>query len=67
MKTAKAFVAALVAGLTAIGTGLDDGHLTSGEIWSAVIAVVVAYGATWTVPNKKEVDPTTKYPLPPIS
>lgn len=51
MKTAKAFVAAAMAGLTALSTGLTDGHLTAHEAVVAVLAALGAYGATWFVPN----------------
>ncbi len=51
MKTAKALVAAAMAGLTALSTGLTDGQLTAQEVVVAVIALVTTYGATWTVPN----------------
>lgn len=51
MKTAKAVVAALVAGLTALSTGLADNHLTSTELIIAAIAVLGSYSATWAVPN----------------
>ena len=51
MKTAKAVVAAVMAGLTALSTGLTDGKLTTTEIVAAVVALLVSYGATWTVPN----------------
>lgn len=51
MKTAKAVVAALMAGLTALSTGLTDGRLTTQEVVVAGIALVSAYAATWTVPN----------------
>lgn len=47
---AKAIIAALVAGLTAVGTSLDGG-LTTGEILTAVVAFLVALGAVYTVPN----------------
>lgn len=51
MKTAKAVVAALMAGLTALSTGLTDGKLTSQEIVVALLALGGAYAATWGVPN----------------
>lgn len=51
MKTAKALVAAGMAGLTAFSTALTDGRITGTEIVVAVLAAVGAYGATWTVPN----------------
>jgi hypothetical protein len=51
MKTAKAVVAAMMAGLTALSTGLTDGKLTAQEAIVAAIALVTTYGATWTVPN----------------
>jgi len=53
---AKAVIAALVAGLTAISTGLVDGGLTWSEGITAVIAFFVALGAVFSVPNR---------PLPP--
>lgn len=67
MKTAKAIVSALAAGLSAIVAGLSDNHLTTAELATAIVAAIAAYGATWTVPNKKEEDVSSKYPLPPIS
>lgn len=51
MKTAKAIVAAVMAGLAALSTGLMDGRLTGTEAVAALLALVGAYGATWTVPN----------------
>jgi hypothetical protein len=51
VKTAKALVAAGMAGLTALSAGLTDGKLTTTEIVVAVLALLGAYGATWTVPN----------------
>lgn len=51
MKAAKAVVAAAMAGLTALSTGLTDGRLTAHELIVAVLAAVGAYGATWFVPN----------------
>jgi len=49
---AKAVIAALIAGLTAISTGLVDGGLTWSEGITAVIAFFVALGAVFTVPNR---------------
>lgn len=51
MKTAKAIVAAAMAGLTALSAGLTDGRLTGTEVAVAVIALLSAYGGTWLVPN----------------
>lgn len=51
MKTAKAVVAAAMAGLTALSTGLTDGTLTGQELVVAALAAVSAYAATWFVPN----------------
>lgn len=51
MKAAKALVAAAMAGLAALSTGLMDGKLTATEVVAALLATLGAYGATWTVPN----------------
>lgn len=48
----KAITAALVAGLTAILTGLDNDVLTKAEWVQAAIAFLVALSAVWAVPNK---------------
>lgn len=53
---AKAVIAALIAGLTAIATGLVGGGLSWSEIITALIAFLVALGAVFSVPNR---------PLPP--
>lgn len=53
MKTvAKAVVGALVAGLSAIATGLGDNILTGQEYVTAAIAFVVAFGVIYQTPNK---------------
>lgn len=54
---AKAIVAALVAGLTAVVTGLDDNALTAREWVTALTAFLVALGATWAIPNAAAEDP----------
>lgn len=51
MKTAKAIVAALMAFLASVSSALTDGKLTTTEAVVALLALVGAYGATWTVPN----------------
>lgn len=51
MKYAKAIVGALVAGLTAIATGLTDDVLTNAEWIAAAIAFLGAGGVVWGVPN----------------
>ena len=48
----KAIVSALVAGLTAIVTGLGDNVLSAQEYVTAVIAFLVALGAVYAVPNR---------------
>lgn len=52
---AKALIGAAVAGLTAIGTALEDGAVSPQEWITAATAVLVAFGAVWVVPNKTEV------------
>jgi len=49
---AKAVIAALIAGLTAIATGLVAGGLSWSEIVTALIAFFVALGAVFSVPNR---------------
>ncbi len=49
----KAIVGAIVAGLTAIVTGLEDGGLSTSEWLTAIIAFLVAGSAVFTVPNIK--------------
>lgn len=51
MKSAKAVVAAAMAGLTALSAGLTDGKLTTTEVIVSVIALVTTFGGVWTVPN----------------
>lgn len=48
---AKAIVAALIAGLTALGTALTDGDLTAAEIVGCIVAALVALGAVYGTPN----------------
>lgn len=52
MKYAKALVGALVAGLTAVGTGLADGTMSGQEWLTAAVAFLIALGAVAGVPNK---------------
>lgn len=52
MSQAKAVVGAVVAGLTALGTGLTDNVLTPAEWIAAAVATLVAYGAVYGVSNK---------------
>jgi len=49
---AKAFIAAIVAGLSAITTGLVSNGLSWAEGITALIAFFVGLGAVFTVPNK---------------
>lgn len=48
---AKAIVGGIVAALTAVATGLTDGHLTAAECVAAAIAFFVALGSVFQVPN----------------
>lgn len=48
----KAIVAALIAALAVIATGLDDGGLSAQECVYAAIAFLTALGAVWATPNK---------------
>ena len=55
-KYAKAVVAAAIAGLTALATGLDDNVVTVGEWVAVVIAALSALGITYMVPNSQVVN-----------
>lgn len=48
---AKAIIGALIAGLTAIGTGLTDGGVSAQEWVAALVAFLVALGGIYAVPN----------------
>jgi len=48
----KALVGALVAGLTVIATSMADGSLTAQDFVYAAIALLVAFGSVFAVPNK---------------
>jgi len=51
----KAYVGALIAGLTAVAASIEDG-LTSSEILTAIIAALVALAGVWAVPNADRAD-----------
>ena len=48
----KAVVAAVVAGAGSLSTALADDTISAAEEWAAGVAVLVALGFTWAVPNK---------------
>lgn len=48
---AKAIIAAIIAALTALGTGLTDGHMTAAEWVAVALSFFVALGAVYGVPN----------------
>ena len=52
---AKAIVAALVAGLTVLGTALTDDVVTTAEWVGVAIAVLGGGGLTYAVPNRTAV------------
>jgi len=52
LQIAKAVTGALVAGLSSLLVGLEDGTLNGTEGVAAVVAFLVALGAVWAVPNK---------------
>jgi Sec-independent protein secretion pathway component TatC len=58
----KAVAGALVSFLTAISTSLVDGTLTAQDWIGAVIALIVGFGAVFTIPNIR-----SNYPPPEIS
>lgn len=48
----KAIVSGLIAGLTALATGLGDNALSAQECVTAGIAFLVGLGVVYAVPNK---------------
>lgn len=52
MHMLKAFVGALVAGLSALAVGLADDNITGEEWLTAGVATLTALGVVWAVPNK---------------
>ena len=52
MTYAKAVVAAVLAGLAALGTALADGHVTGVEWTIVAAAALTALGTVWGIPNK---------------
>jgi hypothetical protein len=66
----KAVAGAVVAFLTAVITALDTGsHVTAQEWITAVIALIVAGGAVFAIPNTHPINPPTTpmVPAPPPS
>lgn len=57
MRYAKAFAAALTAGLGSYAVAMADSHVTSQEWITVVAAVVTALGITWAVPNNPPPNP----------
>jgi hypothetical protein len=49
---AKAIIAAIVAGLSALTAGLVADGLSDAEIITAIVAFLVGLGAVFTVPNR---------------
>lgn len=48
---AKAIAAAIVAGLTAAATGIDDGKFSWADGIAVAIALVVGFSAVFAIPN----------------
>lgn len=51
LSSAKALVAAAVAGVAVGATAADDSVITTGEGWQIAAAFLTAFAATWLVPN----------------
>lgn len=51
-KVAKAIVAAVAAGGSALAVAAQDGSLSSGDLVTMAIAVLGALGVTYAVPNR---------------
>lgn len=52
MKYAKAFMSAAIAGLAILYIALSDEKVSPAEMVEIASASLVAFGATWAVPNK---------------
>jgi len=50
-KYAKAAVSALAAGAGSLSVAVADDVVSAAEGWTALVAVLVALGFTWAVPN----------------
>jgi hypothetical protein len=50
---AKAIVGGLGAGIAAYVPAQADGHVTSGEWWTVVLAALIGAGVVGAVPNKQ--------------
>lgn len=59
---AKAIIAAIIAGLGALGTALADSHLDPAEVVGVLTAAVVAGSVVWRVPNADLAAPTEDAP-----
>jgi len=53
---AKSIVAGVAAGATAAVTAVQDNVITTGETVTIVLAVLGAWGITYAVPNRKDVN-----------
>lgn len=53
-RNAKAYIAGTIAGLTALGTALDDNAITYAEAVGVAVATLTAFYAVWRVPNKRD-------------
>jgi sugar phosphate permease len=51
---AKAIIGALVAFLTALATALENGSVSGQEWVTSLIALLVGFGAVFSIPNKPE-------------
>ena len=49
---AKAIAAAVAAGVATLTVAVQDGHITTGEIVTVVLAILGALGVVYQVPNK---------------
>lgn len=62
---AKAILAAVIASLSALLTGLQDDGLTGAEVLTAVIAGLVGLGAVFSIPNRAPFIPEPEIEQPP--
>jgi hypothetical protein len=59
---AKAIVGGIGAGIAAYVPAASDGHVTSGEWWTIVVAVLAGAGVIAAVPNKPKPGPSSAHP-----
>lgn len=48
----KAVIGGFAAGAAALGTAVQDGTVSGGDVVTIVVAIVASFGVVWRVPNR---------------